>query len=71
MTPRDWTPEAWCRRYERAFVACAVERGWAAETAEVWAWDYSDKALMHGGDRTPEQMAQADVVEIENDDSNA
>lgn len=65
------SPEAWCREYERAFIAFAVNRGRKRETAAVWAWDYADKALCARGDRTASQMAEADVIEIEADDSNA
>jgi hypothetical protein len=56
---------------EVATLRLALDRGWERETAELWAWDYSDKALSAHGDRTAAQMAEIDVVEIERDDSNA
>lgn len=65
------TPETWEAEYRRAFVEHAVSRGWEEENAKDWADDLADEARIAQPGRAPAEVAQEDVVEVENDDSHA
>ena len=67
----ELSPETWCRADEAAFIACAVSRGWRFFKADVYAWDYSDKAFALRRDLAPEAMAEVAAQVIEEDEVNA
>lgn len=63
--------ETWVAAYAAAFIEHACERGWEQEDADLWAWDVADDAWVLHMDKPPGPIARADVVRIEEDDSNA